>query len=320
MRNYLQALILVCSGVSLIACTPTDSSPPNSPEAATSQTEIDASYQAQFGVLTEMAGRRLRGTPTGESSEVLADIQEWSWGADGRTLLIRHALEDGSYGGDTEVKIDPVSGDIIYHYQPNADFETDGRITLGAEGRSWMAREEIGGGDRIVQEVESRAELMADDTLSITSRYRTGAEWQPGHAFIYIETDQPLPELKARPSAQSTSVGWVLKDKDDTCYAARLESFLGQYRNAIEDMDGYGVVSVTSEEAEEDETTYQNQFQDPFYAERDISGGDYIDADGFVRAPVRIITPDNFYSTEYEPYRLNIVLDADEHIENIACG
>ena len=164
-------------------------------KSAASQSPVTAQQRETFGVLADFAGRTFRGTAQGaDADSVVADIQLWVWGEDGRELLIKHALEDGSYGGNTVIFKDPASGKLSYTYQTNAGFSTLGEFTLEDDG-SWEAVEEVSG-DSDITKVRSRGHVREDGALVSASEYLTAGEWEAGHSFIYREVWQDLPALK----------------------------------------------------------------------------------------------------------------------------
>lgn len=159
-----------------------------------------AAQKARFGVLADMPGSTFVGIPMGDSSERLKDYQKWAWVEDGNAILISHALEDGSYGGDTIVRTTDDPNELVYEYVTNAGFTTTGSFRLDHEAGTWTSLELVEG-DSPVSEVESKGVMNADGTMRMTSRYLTADGWQEGHGFIYRRTYDPLPELK--PAAET---------------------------------------------------------------------------------------------------------------------
>ncbi|MEM8616900.1 MAG: hypothetical protein AAGF20_08185 [Pseudomonadota bacterium] len=146
-----------------------------------------------FGALVNYIGKTLRGEPSADSGERKADIQQWSWALGGTAIKISHALEDGSYGGDTYVYKDAESGDLVYVYITNAGFRTEGVILLNEDG-SYSAEEAVNGHPTITK-VRSTSKLNEDGSSAMQSEYLDDGEWKPGHSFTYVRTDQPLPRL-----------------------------------------------------------------------------------------------------------------------------
>lgn len=164
--------------------------------AATSVKPATPEQVARFGILAQLPGRTMRGRPVARSTELANDMQRWDWTENGTAISIRHALEDGSYGGETIVRQDPQTGDLGYDYTTNAGFTTQGTFTLSEDGRSWTASEKVSGQSDVL-EVQSEGRLNQDGTMRISSRYLTSEGWQDGHGFIYYETFDPMPQLSA---------------------------------------------------------------------------------------------------------------------------
>lgn len=148
-----------------------------------------------FGPLTGFIGKSFKGYPSGENEPY--DLQKWEWALGGTSILIRHAMEDGSYGGDTYVYKDAASGDLVYVYITNAGFRTEGVMTVNEDG-SFTAVEDVLGHATITQ-VSSTSRLNADGTTTMTSQYLKDGEWTDGHSFNYAATKEPLPTLKGPP-------------------------------------------------------------------------------------------------------------------------
>jgi len=146
----------------------------------------------EFGSLTNYIGMTFKGSPSGDSTEAFVDIQKWEWGLDGNTILIRHALEDGSYGGDTHVYKDAKTGKLTYVYITSAGYHTVGEMIPNDGG--WVAEEEVTGHETITR-VRSTSVVDADGVWTMNAEYLKSGEWVPGHEFKYEETDTPLPIL-----------------------------------------------------------------------------------------------------------------------------
>jgi len=149
-----------------------------------------------FGALTAFVGNTYRGIPGGGGDpDAKADIQKWSWALGGTAIKIRHAIEDGSYGGDTYVYKDAAAGGLVYVYITNAGFRTEGTITINEDG-SYTADEAVTGHPTITM-VRSTSRLNEDGSSTMASEMLENGEWTPGHSFTYQPTTLPLPTLKA---------------------------------------------------------------------------------------------------------------------------
>ena len=163
-----------------------------------SQAHVLAKWQTEtFGSLADFPGQTFRGEPIKAdgtpNTEAVADIQGWSWSDDGKQIIIRHGLEDGSYGGVTHIYPNGTENELGYTYVTNADFETVGTFTLGGDG-SWEAIEAVEGHPSITH-VRSRGHVREDGALVSEADYLSGGVWTSGHGFIYTEFDGEVPEL-----------------------------------------------------------------------------------------------------------------------------
>ncbi len=163
-------------------------------KSAKSQTTATAAQREEFGVLADLVGRTFRGEPTDASAGNIADIQLWLWSDDGEALIIKHRLEDGSYGGDSIVTKNSETGKLSYIYNTNAGFSTQGDFVLDDKGH-WEAVEDVSGQSDITK-VRSRGYIREDGALISSSEYLKNGEWVPGNSFVYHESLQDLPKLK----------------------------------------------------------------------------------------------------------------------------
>ena len=148
-----------------------------------------------FGGLTDYVGKTMKGAPSSASTESFTDYQSWEWALGGKAILIRHALEDGSYGGDTYIYKDAKSGKLTYVYVTNAGFHTVGDMQPVESG--WVAEEAVTGHETITR-VRSTTLVREDGSTKMTSEYLSNGEWTPGHQFEYALTTEPLPILKSK--------------------------------------------------------------------------------------------------------------------------
>lgn len=163
-----------------------------------SQAHVLATWQREtFGSLADFPGQTFRGEPMkadgAPNADGAADIQGWSWSADGKQIIIRHALEDGSYGGVTHVYPNGTENELGYTYVTNADFETVGTFTLAKDG-SWEATEAVNGHPDITH-VRSRGHVRDDGALVSKADYLSDGVWTSGHGFVYTEFDGEVPEV-----------------------------------------------------------------------------------------------------------------------------
>lgn len=196
MRHLIAGLCII----GLTSCAHVHSDPsPTAPQIEVTQPAPTELQVTTFGPLIDYIGGTYRGVPGEASSEALVDFQHWEWALGGTAIKISHAIEDGSYGGDTYIYKDAASGDLVYVYITNAGFRTEGIIVLNADG-SYTAEEDVKGHATITK-VRSTSRLNDDGSSTMTSEYLDAGEWVPGHNFVYTATDADLPQLKA-PSPQ----------------------------------------------------------------------------------------------------------------------
>ena len=194
MQRFLSVIAAVC----LCACAHEYSVQGDPVEVRADSFERGVSPSAKqiedFGSLAGYVGMTMTGSPTAESDEQFTDVQTWEWALGGKAILIRHALEDGSYGGDTYVYKDAKSEQLTYVYITNAGFHTVGEMTPTENG--WIAEEAVTGHPEITK-VRSISIVHEDRSTSMTSEYFKAGKWVPGTAFEYKATNDPLPALKS---------------------------------------------------------------------------------------------------------------------------
>lgn len=156
-----------------------------------------AQQRNTFGILVDYVGRTLRGAPLGDDPEAKADIQSWSWALNGAAIKLSHAIEDGSYGGDTYIYKDAASGELVYVYITNVGFRTNGIVTLNPDGS--FSSEEVVEGHPTITAVRATTVLGEGFTSTMTSEYLDNGTWVEGSGFTYTPIDEALPKLM-RPS------------------------------------------------------------------------------------------------------------------------
>ena len=137
----MRILIALITGLAFAACAQQSPMPDSAPKALGAVADRAAPPTDQqiqdFAGLADFVGLTLAGKPTADSDEQISDIQQWEWALGGTAILIRHALEDGSYGGETYIYKDTKSGELVYVYITNAGFHTVGKMTATQDG--WIA-------------------------------------------------------------------------------------------------------------------------------------------------------------------------------------
>src|SRR5690349_8291509 len=67
------------------------------------------------------------------------DIQKWERALNGKAVRIMHSVNDGSYGGETIVTVNPKTSRVEFHYFTTAGFSTHG--TMEIDGQKVTTRE-----------------------------------------------------------------------------------------------------------------------------------------------------------------------------------
>lgn len=149
--------------------------------------EPSAWQRETFGALADLPGKTYRGEPDEGSDEPRVDIQAWEWAIGGAAISVTHALEDGSYGGETLIYADTAAEALAYVYVTNAGFRTEGTFDVADDG-AWTASEDVLGHETITK-VRSMGRIEPDGTMSVRSELLENGDWRPAHAFVYRETD-----------------------------------------------------------------------------------------------------------------------------------
>ncbi|MFM2044743.1 MAG: hypothetical protein RLY86_3319 [Pseudomonadota bacterium] len=137
-------------------------------------------------------GQTYRGA--GADGKPLVDIQRWDWAVAGKAVRITHALEDGSYGGETVVFYDAPSKSLIYHYFTTAGFHTQG--TMVASPGTWVAEEAVAGHHTITR-VRTTAIRADDGSYTTRSDYLDKDTWVQGHSIAYAPAPGSVVPLPA---------------------------------------------------------------------------------------------------------------------------
>ncbi|GAB5459746.1 MAG: hypothetical protein Hens3KO_27760 [Henriciella sp.] len=195
----MRLLILGLAVLGLGACNSAlETSSLSASDIAQASTTPTAFQTEAFDALIPLIGKTFRGTPVTDDENAPADIQKWSWALGGNAILIQHAIEDGSYGGDSYVYKDAATGGLVYVYITSAGFRTEGTITVAEDG-SFTAEEDVKGHPSITK-VRSTSHLDIDGPGTMTSEYLDNGVWVQGHAFDYLATDEALPLIKVQTS------------------------------------------------------------------------------------------------------------------------
>lgn len=122
------------------------------------------------------------------------DVARWERALNGKAVRVLHSINDGAYGGESIVRWDKESKQLVYHYYTTAGFMTSGTMTV--DNGKIVAVEKVSGDANGVTEVRSTTELRADGTMLTKAEYLKGGQPSGGRETLYKE--DPAAELKFR--------------------------------------------------------------------------------------------------------------------------
>jgi hypothetical protein len=120
------------------------------------------------------------------------DVARWERALNGKAIRVLHSINDGSYGGESIIRWDKESKQIVYHYYTTAGFMTSGTMTV-AEGKL-IGLEKVSGDANGVTEVRSTTELRPDGTMLTKAEYLKSGQPSGGRETLYKE--DPKAEVK----------------------------------------------------------------------------------------------------------------------------
>lgn len=138
--------------------------------------------------LRPFLGKTFKGPFANSTPEKPAfDVMRWERILNGQGIRITHSVNEGAYGGETIVTVDPKSSQLQYHY-----FTTTGMMTRGSmstqDATTLSSREEVVGNADGITEVKSTTTLKPDGKIQVKSQYLKKGEWVQGHEILYTET------------------------------------------------------------------------------------------------------------------------------------
>jgi hypothetical protein len=120
------------------------------------------------------------------------DVVRYEAALGGHAVRIRHAVNDGAYGGETLIVWDGAKQSLVYSYFTNGGFYTQG--TMRAEGGVLATHEVVQGAAGGVTEVQAEISLDADGRLLVKARYMRDGQWGEGRETRY----EPAPNAVVR--------------------------------------------------------------------------------------------------------------------------
>lgn len=176
------------AAVCLTACAATTGAAPDAAPNAPA-TAAPPALAPRLAVFAPMIGHTYYGAPLDAPDGAAGDIQKWEIAVGGRAVRVTHAIEDGSYGGESLIYPDAQSDVLAYVYVTSAGFRTEGVMVIDDDG-SWTAEEDVSG-HPTVSKVRSTGRKRADGSLSMRSSFfdKTLNEWRSGGGFDYVLDD-----------------------------------------------------------------------------------------------------------------------------------
>lgn len=113
------------------------------------------------------------------------DVARWERALNGKAVRVLHSVNHGSYGGESIIRWDRESKQIVYHYYTTAGFMTSGTMTV-ADGKL-IGLEKVSGDANGVTEVRSTTELRPDGTMLTKAEYLKNGQPAGGRETIYKE-------------------------------------------------------------------------------------------------------------------------------------
>jgi hypothetical protein len=139
--------------------------------------------------LRPFLGRTWRGEfKESTPAKPVVDVARWERVLNGKAIRILHSINDGAYGGESIVRWDSETKQLVYYYFTTAGFMTKGSLTV--EGAKVVAMEKVTGEGTNVTDVRSTSELRADGTLLVKADYLKNGERTGGREVVYREAPQ----------------------------------------------------------------------------------------------------------------------------------
>lgn len=120
------------------------------------------------------------------------DVARWERALNGKAIRILHSVNNGSYGGESIIRWDKDSKQLVYYYFTTAGFMTSGTMTV-VDGK-FVGIEKVTGDANGVTEVRSTTELRPDGTMLAKAEYVKDGQVTRGREVLYKE--DPKAEVK----------------------------------------------------------------------------------------------------------------------------
>ena len=104
----------------------------------------------------------------------------------GQAVRVTHSVNDGKYGGESILMINPRTKGVEFYYFTTAGFFTHG--TVAFEGAKIITHEEVTGNEEGTTETQATTELLRDGRMRVKTRYFKKGQWEDGRDMTYEVT------------------------------------------------------------------------------------------------------------------------------------
>jgi hypothetical protein len=114
------------------------------------------------------------------------DVQRWERALNGRGVRILHSVNNGAYGGESMIVVNPKTAALEFYYFTTAGFYTRGTIEF--EGDKMITHEEVTGNDDGITKVKGTTELLPGGKMRVLTQYFKKGAWETGRDMTYEES------------------------------------------------------------------------------------------------------------------------------------
>ena len=135
--------------------------------------------------LAPLVGDPWQGTLENDG-QTITDVSRWEWAMNKQALRNIHALEGGSYGGETLIWAE---GDSLrFIYVTSGGFTTSGTGHVTEDGA--LVVEEVVDGHPEIDRVRSTSRVNADGALESTTQMRRNGTWEHARDAVYVRAPE----------------------------------------------------------------------------------------------------------------------------------
>jgi hypothetical protein len=151
------------------------------------------SLEEHLEPLRPLLGKTWRGEfKNSKPDKPTIDVARWERALNGKAIRVLHSVNEGSYGGESIIRWDKDSKQLVYYYFTTAGFMTTGTMTV-VDGK-FVGIEKVTGGANGITEVRSTTELRPDGTMLSKAEYLKDGQPASGREVLYKE--EPKAEVK----------------------------------------------------------------------------------------------------------------------------